>query len=42
MDRNGDGDIGRGEFLGTPEQFERLDVNSDSFVDASEASAFQN
>jgi Ca2+-binding EF-hand superfamily protein len=37
MDRNGDGDIGRGEFLGSEEQFRQLDANQDSFIDAGEA-----
>lgn len=39
MDRNGDGDVGPAEFLGTPEQFARLDANRDGFLDADEALA---
>ena len=36
-DFNGDGDISRREFLGTTEQFSRLDLDHDSFVSAAEA-----
>ena len=32
MDYNGDGDISRREFLGTPEQFAGLDTNGDGFL----------
>jgi hypothetical protein len=37
MDRNADGDLSRGEFLGTQQQFLHLDHNRDSFIDAAEA-----
>lgn len=37
MDRNADGDVTRDEFLGTPAQFERLDANGDTLLDAAEA-----
>jgi Ca2+-binding EF-hand superfamily protein len=37
MDRNADRDLSPAEFLGTPEQFARLDLNSDGFIDPSEA-----
>ncbi len=37
MDQNGDGEISHREFLGTIEQFGRMDVNGDGFIDASEA-----
>jgi Ca2+-binding EF-hand superfamily protein len=39
MDRNGDGDISPREFLGTPEQFRKLDADGDSLVDRREADA---
>ncbi len=39
MDANRDGDLSRHEFLGLAEQFERLDVNDDEFIDRSEASS---
>jgi Ca2+-binding EF-hand superfamily protein len=39
MDRNGDGDLGAGEFLGTAEQFGHLDSNADGFIDPAEAAA---
>jgi hypothetical protein len=38
MDRNRDGDLSRGEFLGTNEQFKQLDRDGDGLVGASEAS----
>jgi hypothetical protein len=38
-DLNGDGDVSRREFLGTAEQFGRLDADRDGFVDAPEAVA---
>jgi Ca2+-binding EF-hand superfamily protein len=37
MDRNGDGDVSRTEFIGTPAQFEALDANQDALIDAPEA-----
>jgi Ca2+-binding EF-hand superfamily protein len=39
MDRNLDGDITWREFLGSREQFQRLDLNADEMIDVSEASA---
>ncbi len=39
MDRNNDGDVTEGEFLGTPEQFKKLDKNGDGFIERSEAEA---
>ncbi|MEX2114459.1 MAG: hypothetical protein WD845_14795 [Pirellulales bacterium] len=39
MDQNGDGEISRREFVGTPEQFQRFDGNADGFLDAEEALA---
>lgn len=38
-DFNGDGDLGRREFLGPAEAFDNLDTNDDNFVDAAEAIA---
>jgi Ca2+-binding EF-hand superfamily protein len=37
MDRTGDGDVARAEFIGTPEQFKALDANGDALLDAAEA-----
>jgi Ca2+-binding EF-hand superfamily protein len=37
MDRNGDGDVSQAEFLGTAEQFQRLDADGDGLIDAAEA-----
>jgi Ca2+-binding EF-hand superfamily protein len=37
MDRNGDGDISRREFLGPLADFERFDGNRDGLIDAAEA-----
>ncbi len=37
MDRNGDGDISRREFLGPRADFERFDSNRDGLIDAAEA-----
>ncbi len=37
MDTNGDGEISLREFLGTSEQFTKMDLNGDGFLDASEA-----
>ncbi len=39
MDRNGDGDVSRREFLGSRAQFDRLDRDKDALLDASEATA---
>jgi Ca2+-binding EF-hand superfamily protein len=39
MDRNGDGDVSRREFLGTPDQFDPLDLNRDDVVSPEEAEA---
>jgi len=36
MDRNGDQDISRNEFLGNPAQFAALDVNQNGFISADE------
>ncbi|MCG6155913.1 hypothetical protein [Rubinisphaera margarita] len=38
MDRNQDGDLTRGEFPGTQEQFSRLDTDGDGLMSAAEAS----
>jgi Ca2+-binding EF-hand superfamily protein len=37
MDRNGDGFVSRSEFIGTKEQFDRLDLNRDGLIDPVEA-----
>ncbi len=37
MDKNSDGDLSRGEFLGTTEQFKRLDTNGDGLLSVAEA-----
>lgn len=37
MDRNGDGDLSPREFLGTNEQFSRLDTDQDGLIDRAEA-----
>jgi Ca2+-binding EF-hand superfamily protein len=39
-DLNGDGDISKREFVGSFEQFARIDDNRDGYVDVAEASAF--
>lgn len=39
MDRNGDGDVTLREFLGTSDQFDRLDADHDGLVDPQEAAA---
>jgi Ca2+-binding EF-hand superfamily protein len=37
MDRNGDGDVSRREFLGSDEDFRRLDADGDGLISAAEA-----
>src|SRR5262249_18781693 len=37
MDKNGDHDLSRSEFLGTSEQFKQLDADGDGLVSAAEA-----
>ncbi len=39
MDRNGDGDVTLREWLGTKEQFQKLDKNDDGFIEQAEAVA---
>ena len=39
MDKNGDGDLTRREFLGGKEKFKQLDTNSDGFIERKEAEA---
>ena len=39
MDRNRDGDVSRREFLGTDEEFRRLDADGDGLIDVKEAEA---
>lgn len=39
MDRNGDGDVSRREFLGARADFDRIDANADGLIDADEAAA---
>ena len=39
MDRNGDGEVSIEEFLGSREQFDKLDLNHDGLIDAAEAVA---
>jgi Ca2+-binding EF-hand superfamily protein len=39
MDRNGDGDLSKQEFLGTPAQFRKFDTDGDLLIDADEAMA---
>lgn len=41
MDRNGDGDISRAEFLGSREEFDKLDTNHDGLISLEEAEAFE-
>jgi hypothetical protein len=40
MDRNGDGDVSRVEWLGAREDFDRMDTDRDGLVSAAEADAF--
>ena len=37
MDRNADGDVSRREFLGTDEDFKRLDLDGDGLISVEEA-----
>jgi Ca2+-binding EF-hand superfamily protein len=37
MDRNGDGDVSTTEFLGSREQFRRIDTDGDGLIDVGEA-----
>jgi hypothetical protein len=37
MDRNGDGDVSTREFLGTAEEFKRLDLDGDGLISLEEA-----
>ncbi len=41
MDRNGDGDVSRGEFLGNKTEFGKLDANTDGLISLDEAEAFE-
>ena len=41
MDRNGDGDVTKKEFLGTAEQFKKIDADKDGLIDPAEAAAVQ-
>lgn len=40
MDRNGDGDISRSEFLGTRAEFDTIDTDHDDLIGLAEAEAF--
>ncbi len=40
MDRNGDGDVSRREFLGTDEQFRAIDTDGDGLISVEEAEAY--
>jgi Ca2+-binding EF-hand superfamily protein len=40
MDRNGDGDVSRGEFLGTRAEFDAMDADRDGLISLSEAEAW--
>ncbi len=41
MDRNGDGDVSRKEFLGTDEQFRAIDTDGDGLISLQEAEAYE-
>ena len=40
MDRNGDGDVSLREFLGTKEQFDRIDIDHDGMISVEEAEVY--
>lgn len=40
MDRNGDGDVSRAEFLGTKAEFDAIDTDGDGLITLAEAEAF--
>lgn len=40
MDRNGDGDVSRTEFIGTKEEFDAIDTDHDDLISLEEAEAF--
>ena len=40
MDRNRDGDVSRREFLGTPEEFNRIDSDGDGLISLEEAERY--
>jgi hypothetical protein len=40
MDRNGDGDVSRAEFLGTKEEFDAIDTDHDGLISLEEAEAW--
>jgi len=40
MDRNRDGDVSRREFLGTDEEFRRIDTDGDGLISVEEAEAY--
>jgi Ca2+-binding EF-hand superfamily protein len=40
MDRNGDGDVSRKEFLGTDAQFREIDTDGDGLISVEEAEAY--
>jgi Ca2+-binding EF-hand superfamily protein len=41
MDRNKDGDVSMREFLGTPEEFKKIDTDGDGLISPAEAEAYQ-
>src|SRR5207248_22056 len=41
MDRNGDGDVSRKEFLGTDAQFAEIDTDGDGLISLEEAEAYE-
>src|SRR5262249_39045149 len=40
MDRNGDGDVSRKEFLGSDERFKEIDADGDGLISAEEAERY--